>query len=80
MQYTLKHPVAVKEDHVDYQLSLAPAVQREQARLCSCCQPLLWLCSLGQLSQAHAFLVLLRGMLSWWVLQTALDWRAWGRD
>lgn len=80
MQPTPKHLVAAKEDCVGYWFSLTPSPQREQAWLCFCCQPLLWFCSLELLTQACAFLVLLRGMLDEWVLQTVLDWSAWGRD
>lgn len=78
MQPTLKHLVAVK-DHVEYWLSLALA-QREQAWLCSCHRSLLWFCSLGLLTQARAFLVLLRGLLGRWVPQTVLNWSTWRRD
>lgn len=76
----LSNRVAVEEDCNDYWLSIVPVAQREQARLCSCHRPLLWFCSLGLLTQVHAFLLLLRGMLGWRVPQTVLDWSIWRQD
>lgn len=76
MQYTLKLLVAVKSCVKCCWLSLVLLAwqQKEQAWLCDWQEALLWFCSLN-VSRSLCFLVLLRQMLGWCILQNNLQSR-----